>query len=184
MKSLISNDEKKRIDLICGHYKIRKYSINPDGSIDVAGGVDLYRKVLNELPLTFKNVSGSFNCSYNNLTSLEGSPVTVGGNFFCMSNKLTTLEGSPSTVVGGFYWNKNKLVSTFSGDTDIETEVGFFISERELSSSVLPMHIIDNYVHIKLILKYQRHFFIWNDDLTLNEDNFQVLLDEIKDGLL
>jgi hypothetical protein len=34
-----------------------------------------------------------------------------------------------------------------------------------------------------LILKYQRHFFIWNDDLTLNVDNFNDLLAEINEGL-
>ena len=54
-------------------------------------------------------VGGDFNCSYNQLTTLEGSPREVGGNFNCSYNQLTTLEGSPMEVGGNFYCNNNKL---------------------------------------------------------------------------
>ena len=33
------------------------------------------------------------------------------------------------------------------------------------------------------VLKYQRHFGIWNADLTLNLENFKELMSEIQDGL-
>ena len=38
---------------------------------------------------------GNFDCSYNNLTSLEGVPNKVKGNFDCSNNKLTSLETLP-----------------------------------------------------------------------------------------
>jgi len=221
MINLISKEEKDRIDEICKKYNIENYSINPDGSIDVDDDyVSIINSGLEKLPLKFGNVSGSFNCDSNRLSTLQGAPQSVGGGFYCDGNKLTsldeapqsvggkfscfnnritTLEGGPITVGGGFYCSKNKLTnlvgapeyiggsfkcrenkmtSTYSGDIDIEVTGETFLGQNKLTQSLK-----DNIVHIKLILKYQRHFEIWNDDLTLNEENFQVLLDEIKDGL-
>ena len=49
---------------------------------------------------------GNFNCSFNNLTSLEGAPEIVGGNFDCAFNKkLKSLEGCPKEVGGDFYYS-------------------------------------------------------------------------------
>ena len=62
------------ISLICEKYNIENYTINPDGSIDVAGDVNLDNMKLTELPLTFNKVTGSFDCVNNNLTSLKGCP--------------------------------------------------------------------------------------------------------------
>ena len=56
-------------------------------------------------------VTGNFNCSNNQLTSLEGCPSTVGGDFNCDNNKLTNFQGCPSTVSGSFYCSYNKLTS-------------------------------------------------------------------------
>ena len=68
---------------------------NPDGSYDVEGEVDISYKNLTKIPWKFRRVGGSFYCSNNQLTSLEGAPQYVGRNFFCdnnpvPSNKLKT----------------------------------------------------------------------------------------------
>jgi hypothetical protein len=224
MKNLITKEEKDQIDNICKDYQIVNYSINPDGSIDVDGKVDIefMNRDLFKLPLKFNKVSGdfycsdheltslsgsprivggNFYCSDNNLTSLVGGPVTVGGNFYCRYNQLTSLEGSPTTVGKHFTFTGNHLLSTLEGaphtiggdfsavdielsstySGNIDIEIGgdcFIILNKSLQL------LDDNIEHIKLILKYQRHFYIWNDDMTLNDENFQLLLDEIKDGLL
>jgi len=123
-------------------------------------------------------VGGYYSCSDNNLTSLVGGPVTVGGDFNCEENNLTSLEGSPTTIGHDMYCSLNQLSSTYSGNIDIE--VG---GEITMSHNILPESLLRNIDHINLILKYQRHFEIWNNDLTLNDENFQILLDEIKDGL-
>jgi hypothetical protein len=201
MKNLISKEEKDRIDLICNEFVIKHYSINSDGSIDVDGDVFISRKKLIHLPLKFGKVSGHFSCSFNHITTLEGSPHTVGGDFNASENRLTSLEGGPHTVVGDFYCsynnlitlegspsiiggdlicNSNNITSTYSGDIDIEFDGDFYSGDTLLQ---LPQLVIDHMGHIKLILKYQRHFFIWNDDLTLNEENFQNLIAEIDEGL-
>ena len=100
------------IHSICKRYHITDYTINEDGSIDVHGKVDLSNQVFGrtKLPLKFRNVTGNFYCSSNQLTSLEGGPRFVGGHFHC-SNKLTSLEGSPQSVGGNFYCDHNQLTS-------------------------------------------------------------------------
>ena len=79
--------------------------------IDYDGDVKLNRKNLWSLPIYFNRVSGYFDCSFNNLTSLEGAPREVGRKFYCRHNKLTSLEGAPREVGGGFDCQYNKLTS-------------------------------------------------------------------------
>lgn len=179
MKNLISKEEKERIDSICDRYGVKNYTINSDGTIDVDGDVDLTFESLHSLPLRFNKVSRNFTCSYNLLTTLAGSPKLVNGNFSCVDNKLTTLEHIPAVINGKFNAMDNIFISSYSGNIEPEiTKDCLIVFEDEL-----PDVFQDSMKHFKLILKYQRHFYIWNDDLILNEENFQELLDEINDGL-
>ena len=83
----------------------------PKGFV-IKGNLDLWNKGLTELPdLSEVVVKGYFNCSDNQLTSLEGAPQEVGGDFGCRENKLTSLEGAPQTVGGDFYCSDNQLTS-------------------------------------------------------------------------
>ncbi len=109
---------EQEIHDICKKYKIKNYIINSDGSIDVDGNVNLVKKNLKEIPLKFNRVSGYFNCSNNNLTTLEGCPKKVDGNFYCHKNELTSLEGCPKYVGGNFYFYHNQLTSLngYNGD--------------------------------------------------------------------
>ena len=77
------------------------------------GNLDLSRMNLSVLPSILKNVNvdGYFDCSHNNLTSLENSPKSVNEFFDCGVNKLTTLEGGPKTVNRHYYCNTNQLTS-------------------------------------------------------------------------
>jgi hypothetical protein len=99
------------IHKICKKYGIKNYTINEDGSIDVNDDVDLRNEGLTKIPLMFGNISGSFNCGYNQLTSLGGCPVSVGGVFSCSENQLASLEGCPTSVGGSFYCSSNQLTS-------------------------------------------------------------------------
>lgn len=123
-------------------------------------------------------VGGNYDCSYNKLVTLESSPTTIGGYYICNNNSIRSLVGAPATIGYNFDCSSNQIVSTYSGDTDIEVE-----NSINFKLNRLPSLLITNLIHIKLILKYQRHFFIWNDDLSLNEENFKDLLLEIEEGL-
>jgi len=80
---------------ICAKYGIRQYTINDDMSISVNGNVDLSDKNLKSIPIKFKEVTGYFYCSYNQLTSLKYCPETVGGDFWCSYNQITNFDGLP-----------------------------------------------------------------------------------------
>jgi hypothetical protein len=94
---------------VCEEYKIKNYTTNDDLSIDVDSDVYLGDKDLEYLPLKFNYVSGDFNCSYNELKTLEGCPQSVSGSFDCANNKLVSLKGSPQTIGGFFGCVNNKL---------------------------------------------------------------------------
>ena len=94
---------------LCERYVIQNYLINTDLSIDVNGGVNLGNLKLTSLPLRFSIVGGDFVCSYNHLTTLEGSPREVGGGFYCSYNRLTTLDGGPREVGGHFDCDNNPV---------------------------------------------------------------------------
>ncbi len=125
------NNEQEIRD-ICKEYKIKNYTINPDGSIDVDGDVLLYNKGLTKLPLRFNNVSGYLNCCYNKLTTLEGSPNYVGTYFYCNNNQLTTLEGSPNYVGTYFICCYNELTSLVGSPNEVG--VNFNCSFNKLTS--------------------------------------------------
>jgi len=79
---------------------ITDYIINNDYSIDVEGNVNLYNRGLDKFPdyIKFGSVGGWFDCSNNQLVSLEGCPKIVTKTFFCSRNKLKSLEGCPISV--------------------------------------------------------------------------------------
>jgi hypothetical protein len=84
---------------------------NSDNTYSAEGDVNLSDRKLTKLPIKFKEVGGFFDCRYNQLTSLEGSPEKVGEDFWCGNNQLTSLEGSPKEVGRGFYCSFNRLTS-------------------------------------------------------------------------
>lgn len=177
MKNIITSDQLDHIHDTCNKYGIKKYKINPDGSIDVKGSVHLSKKNLMVLPLKFNYVTGDFNCDGNRLTSLEGCS-RVGGNFYCRSNQLTSLNGSPISVGGDFYCTNNELTSLEGCTSSIGGD--FFCGKNKLPSIVTSFCQGDK-EPIDIFLKYQSHFDVWENGF--NEEGFKELLAEIEDGL-
>lgn len=62
-----------------------------------------------------REVEGSFYCRVNKLTSLKGAPIKVGGDFDCSNNNLTSLEGAPREVAGNFDCSYNKKLTSLEG---------------------------------------------------------------------
>lgn len=221
MKNIITQVEKNRIDSMCKDYKIEKYHINSDGTIDVDGDVILMSMKLTKLDIDFNKVSGDFICHDNKLTTLKGSPRFIGGSFDCSYNKLSNLDycplevnkhincgynyltsliglplkinenliitennipnliGIPEYIGGNFVMRENLYVnSTYSNVTDID-----IVGDIIIDDTNLPKAFLNNKKHWHTILKYQRHFSIWNDDLSFNQENFEILITEIEEGL-
>jgi len=108
--------------------KIRSQIVN--GTIE---NIHLAGLFLKELP-DFSDiiVKGLFNCSGNQLTSLQGAPQTVGGNFYCNHNQLTSLQGAPQTVGGNFYCSNNQLTSLQGAPQTVEGD--FYCNHNQLTS--------------------------------------------------
>jgi hypothetical protein len=70
------------------------YTIQSDGTFDVNGNVNMSKMNLTKIPVKFGKITGYFDCSYNQLTTLEGAPQSVGRHFNCRYNQLTSLEGA------------------------------------------------------------------------------------------
>lgn len=79
------------------------------GLVDVAGNFVCYEQDFKGVK--FGVIEGGFDCSSNNLTSLEGAPQDVGESFYCSNNHLTSLKGAPQHVERGFYCYNNHLTS-------------------------------------------------------------------------
>tara|TARA_B100001059_G_C17671707_1_gene494883 strand:+ start:67 stop:465 length:399 start_codon:yes stop_codon:yes gene_type:complete len=109
---------------------IGKYEL-VDGVYNVYGDVLLIIDC-EKLPVKFGIVTGHFDCSFNNLNSLEGCPISVGGDFYCYKNNLNSLEGSPRFVVGNFFCYKNNLNSLEGSPISV---YGYFSCDEHLHNT-------------------------------------------------
>lgn len=128
-------------------------SKNSDGTYDVDGDVDLehmtmdenalnqaaenpdfdyeaehLKYVVNELPITFRKVTGYFSIANNDLTTLVGSPREVGANYLAFGTNIQNLIGSPEKVGGSFDVSENYNLTSLEGAPK-EVAKNFYISE-------------------------------------------------------
>ena len=135
-----------------------------DLGIDYKGGIfDCSVNNLTSLEGAPSRVDGHFYCSDNNLTSLEGAPSHVG-SFYCSYNKLTSLEGAPSHVGGSFHCTHNKLTSLKDVHKHIaEIKGALYASDNPIKSHVLGLLLIKGVTEVRLKNKQveeilNRHF--------------------------
>ncbi len=189
---------------ICEKYKIRNWSLRPDGLVDVDGDVNLIYKDLTKLPLQFgrvtgsfycfqnslttlkggpKEVEGAFYCDHNNLTTLEGAPQEVGRDFLCFYNNLTTLEGGPKEVGGGFYCYINYL-TTLKGAPEYVGKVDFLPNEKLPIEFLIFLQLNSNRDDLQTyIFKWQKDYAIWRRDGSFNQTNFIQMMEAAQDEL-
>ncbi len=122
-------DWLSRCSEVCG---FREYKINDNLVVDVNGTVNLANADLEEIPLQFGVVSGSFYCENNKLKSLKGAPHTVGEMFVCSNNQISTLNGGPELVGCSFLCANNRL-SNLTG------------APKLIGSNVSPYHDTGNF---------------------------------------
>ena len=103
------------------------YSFDENGFCNVEGDVYLVNKKLNKLPVNFGIVSGTFNCSFNQLTALEGSPREVGRLFMCNDNPLNSLVGGPEKVKIDYCCSNCTNLTSLEGAPE-EVEGNFYCS--------------------------------------------------------
>jgi len=153
-----------KISDICEEYSIINYTINKDGSIDVDDNVFMRMKHLTKLPLVFNKVSGYFDCSMNELTTLEGAPKEVGAYFDCSSNSLTNLKGISTSIDGMLYADYNRI-------TTLEYMPNIIGDDVEFKSNPID-YIYTNYIKsIDNIELFNDYRIIEGNNLYLNRFN-------------
>lgn len=91
-------------------------SVNPDGTVDLVGGVSIRIPTLNKIDFKFGRIDGSFSLSGTSIKNLEGFPNYVGGDCAITdSEKLTSLEGGPEFVEAGFYIHGCSALTSLEG---------------------------------------------------------------------
>ena len=106
------------------------------GLVDVKGDFNCNGASLGDfLGVRFGDVDGSFSCSRNDLTTLEGAPHKVKVDFLCDSNNLTSLKGAPQEVGRGFYCVGNTNLTTLEGAPQ-EVGEGFYCASNNLTTLV------------------------------------------------
>jgi len=184
---------EEHVAKICKKYKIKNWSINSEGLVNVIGDVDLEDKNLTKLPLNFGHVSSYFDCRHNKLTSLEGAPKSIGGDFNCYYNNLASLEGCPKSVGGRFYCFENKLTSLegcpqvvgshFCCYNNILTSLRFAPEEVGGQVVVLPNPITDipqEYLtkeYLEFIVKEQYDWSLYRKDGSIYPERLKQMIE-------
>jgi len=111
--------------------KKRYLKQNTDGTYDYGYDLDfsyMGLKSLTEIPIKFRKVYGIFDCSHNQLLSLEGAPSKVNKDFWCSDNQLISLQYAPSKVGGQFKCWRNNLLSDSCSSSLIKVKSVLFNS--------------------------------------------------------
>ena len=114
-----SSNENDFVDNLFRERGIR-FTKNSNGEYDIGVSFHLieFPELITDrkLIIKFGKVSGAFDCSYCNLTSLEGCPKEVGSYFYCSECvNLTSLEGAPKTVGGNFNCSNCQNLTSLEG---------------------------------------------------------------------
>ena len=100
----LTKEQIKFLDEVC---RYSKWYINEKGEVDVDGNVNMIEMQLTEIPVKFGEVSGWFDCSHNNITTLKNCPDSIGGMFNCFNNNPT--KKSSLTFLRKTPWARQKV---------------------------------------------------------------------------
>ncbi|MFT5249720.1 MAG: hypothetical protein ACI93P_001448 [bacterium] len=173
------------------------------GPKHVGGSYNCSNNKLETLTGCATEIGRDFVCKHNKLKSLHGSPIEFYGRFNCSHNLLTSFAGAPETFRGAIYANSNYLINLkgflkFDGTIFIDPSASSintgYVDHPKMKIEIrlqskyghefMPRPILENHLFWDTILKYQRYYEIWTDDDQLHTDYFQMLLEDLKDGLL
>lgn len=163
-------------------HDIYDYHIRDDLSVDVDNDVDLSEKELEEIPIQFNNIIGSFNISNNYLNSLIGSPRRVSDSFIAFSNYLENLKYFPKIVGQNIHLEDNELKileylpKIIRGNLSAENnKIIAFLNPPKLINGLLNLKN-NNIISLK-------SFPIINGDIILNENPLNFKIDEINENI-
>ena len=82
----------KNIKEVLDQYNVVDYSINNDGSVNLTKDITFFKKNLDKIPFNISKAPRILDFSFNNISSLEGSPEECDTIFYAMNN-ISDLKG-------------------------------------------------------------------------------------------
>lgn len=82
----------KNIEEVLDQYNVVDYSINNDGSVNLTKDITFFKKNLDKIPFSVSKAPRILDYSFNNISSLEGSPEECDTIFYAMNN-ISDLKG-------------------------------------------------------------------------------------------
>ncbi len=73
--------------------------------------INISRRYINEIPLQFFEIRGSFDCHHNRLNSFKGCPIFVFGEFNCSHNQIESFQYATDDITLNFNLSHNHLQS-------------------------------------------------------------------------
>ena len=161
--------KKKEIENWLNQYHIQNYELIKDKKygyiVNCKTPVSLSYKNLKSIDIKFNEVNGFFDCSNNDLISLEGSPVKCH-DFYCQNNQLTSLKYSP-LFLNSLEASSNNLIKLDCETIQINAylDVSFNkIKKIEKIPKVMTIYLSNNDLNIKNLSEFQ---FVNNCSLIL-----------------
>lgn len=84
----------RNIKEVLDQYNVVDYTINNDGSVNLTKDITFFKKNLDKIPFKISIAPRVLDFSFNNITSLEGSPKECNVVFYAMNN-ISDLTGVP-----------------------------------------------------------------------------------------
>ena len=111
---------------------------------------------------------------------MEYSPEYVNNTVYMTDDNLTTLKYSPKYIGGSLYLSHNPI-KCLSNNTEHLGGRLFLIGTNYLPNSVMSLY---KFHDIKLLLKYQDEYGIWNSDDSFNLERYKIFYQDYVSGLL
>jgi hypothetical protein len=200
LKTLKGAAEYVLYNFSCANNKLTSLKYSPNF---VGGNFDCSQNQLTNLIGCATEVGRDLVCKMNKLRSLEGSPKEFYGRFNCSYNKLNDFTGVSEEFKGEMYANSNYLKNIkgfnhFDGILFIDPTASSInagnVDYKDMKIEIrlqskhgyefMARPLLDHHKYLNLILKFQRHYEIWTDDDQLRLDYFQMLIEDLQDGLL
>lgn len=189
-------------DFNCSNNQLKSLKYSPK---EVGGDFFCQENNLEKLDGSPQTIHGNFNCFINKLTDLKNGPILVKKSYYAYCNHLISLQGSPREVGKSFHIADNYLVNLsglplFIGEilsfdnsiTSISTgNTNCNVKRIEIQkqdvcvddTKRLPTILIDHQNSLHIVFKYQSYLDLFHEDNSLNTENFNCIILEIKDGL-
>ena len=188
---------KENLEFLNKYVKGKWNTIGCSNMINVEGDVNFSNTGANIIIPDFYKVTGNFDCSYNRLASLKGSPLFVGGNFdcsyneglkkldlyhtqvegdfICSSSEISSLSGLPRKVKGTIWINDSPIVSVEGIQNTEFNDIKFnYRNKGSLSKKTLDLLI-------KKTIEYKEYSYILPLVLSLSEIEDEEDLNKILD---